>query len=53
MLYTKNEKDDSGNITIYVSSVTRENDKVKLGSIESDEEWSKIKDVLRELSKKQ
>ena len=53
VVYTKNEKDDSGNITIYVSSVTRENDKVKLGSIESDEEWSKIKDVLRELSKKQ
>jgi len=52
-VYTKNETDDNGNITIYVSSVTREDDKVKLGSIESDEEWSRIKDVLRELSKKQ
>lgn len=52
-VYTKNETDDNGNITIYVSSVTREDDKVKLGSVESDEEWSKIKDVLRELSKKQ
>lgn len=52
-VYTKNETDDNGNITIYVSSVSREGDKVKLGSVESDEEWSKIKDVLRELSKKQ
>ena len=52
-VYTKNETDDNGNITIYVSSVTREDDKVKLGSIESDDEWSRIKDVLRELSKKQ
>lgn len=52
-VYTKNETDDNGNITIYVSSVSREDDKVKLGSVESDEEWSKIKDVLRELSKKQ
>ena len=52
-VYTKNETDDNGNITIYVSSVTREDDKVKLGSIESDEEGSRIKDVLRELSKKQ
>lgn len=52
-VYTRNEKDENGNITIYVSSVTRENGKVSLGAVESDEEWSKIKDVLRELSKKQ
>lgn len=53
VVYTKNEKDESGNITIYVSAVTREEENVKLGSIETDEEWSRIKDVLRELSKKQ
>lgn len=53
VVYTKNEKDESGNITIYVSSVTREGENVKLGSIETDDEWSRIKDVLRELSKKQ
>ena len=53
VVYTKNEKDESGNITIYVSSVTREGENVKLGSIETDDEWVRIKDVLRELSKKQ
>lgn len=51
VVYTKNEKDENGNITIYVSSVDRTGDIPKMGAIESDEEWSRIKDVLRELSK--
>lgn len=51
VVYTKNEKDDNGNITIYVSSVDRSGDLPKMGAVESDEEWSRIKDVLRELSK--
>lgn len=51
VVYTKNEKDENGNITIYVSSVDRSGELPKMGAIESDEEWSKIKDVLRELSK--
>lgn len=50
-VYTRNEKDENGNITIYVSSVDRSGEIPKLGAIESDEEWSRIKDVLRELSK--
>lgn len=51
VVYTKNEKDENGNITIYVSSVNRTGDLPRMGAIESDEEWSRIKDVLRELSK--
>ena len=51
VVYTKNETDESGNITIYVSSVVRECDTPKLGGVESDEEWDRIKNVLRELSK--
>jgi len=51
VVYTKNETDENGNITIYVSSVTRSGDMPKLGAVESDEEWSRIKNVLRELSK--
>lgn len=50
-VYTKNEKDENGNITIYVSSVNRTGDMPKLGAVESDEEWNRIKNVLRELSK--
>lgn len=51
VVYTRNERDESGNITIYVSSVDRSEEIPRLGAIGSDEEWSKIKDVLRELSK--
>ena len=53
VVYTKNEIDDKGNITIYVASLTRlENETPKLGSVNSEEEWIRIKNVLKELSKK-
>jgi len=51
IVYTKNETDDAGNITIYVSEIVREGEEVKLNGVETDEEWSKIKNVLRELAK--
>ena len=51
VVYTRNEKDENGNTTVYVSSIDRSNEIPKMGAIESDEEWSRIKDVLRELSK--
>ena len=51
VIYTKNETDDNGNVTIYVSSVTRVNDDVTLSTVTDDAEWSRIKDLLRELSK--
>lgn len=50
-VYTRNEKDENGNITIYVSNIDRSDEIPKMMAVESDEEWSKIKDVLRELSK--
>ena len=52
IVYTKNETDDAGNVTIYVASMVREEGKEPiLGSVETDEEWSRIKNVLKELSK--
>lgn len=51
VVYTKNEKDEADNVTVYVSNVDRSTGKPKLLGIESDEEWSRIKDVLRELAK--
>ena len=52
VVYTKNETDDAGNVTIYVASLIRvEGADPKLGSGETDEEWSRIKNVLKELSK--
>lgn len=50
-VYTKNETDENGNVTIYVSSVDREGNMPKLGPVETDDEWTRIKNVLRELSK--
>lgn len=52
VVYTKNETDENGNITIYVASINKKsNDEYALGNIETDAEWTRIKEVLRELSK--
>ncbi len=51
VIYTKNELDDNGNVTIYVSNVTRNGDNVTLSTVADDNEWTRIKNVLRELSK--
>ena len=51
VIYTKNEKDDNDNITVYVSHVDCSTGEPKLLGVEDEEEWSRIKDVLRELSK--
>ena len=51
VIYTKNEKDENDNVTIYVSNVDRTSGEPKLFGIDDEEEWNRIKDVLRELSK--
>ena len=51
VIYTKNEVDENGNVTIYVSSVNRNGQEVTLTTVADDSEWTRIKDVLRELSK--
>ena len=52
MVYTKNETDDNGNVSIYVASVDRSEEwDPKLGSVDSEDEWTRIKNVLKELSK--
>ena len=45
------EKDENGNVTVYVSNVDRSEGEPRLLGVESDDEWERIKDVLRELSK--
>lgn len=51
VIYTKNEVDENGNVTIYVSNVIRNGQDVTLVTVADDSEWARIKDVLRELSK--
>ena len=51
IIYTKNERDDKGLITVYISNVDRSSGEPKLMGIDDEEEWNRVKDVLRELSK--
>ena len=51
VIYTKNEKDENENVTVYVSNVDRSSGEPKLIGVDDDEEWNRVKDVLRELSK--
>lgn len=51
IVYTKNEKDSSGNVTVYVSRIVEENGTSRLEGIDDDDEWTRIKAVLRELAK--
>ena len=51
VIYTKNEKDENDNVTVYVSNVDRSLGEPRLMGIEEEEEWNRVKDVLRELSK--
>ncbi len=51
VIYTKNEKDENDNVTVYVSNVDRTSGEPKLLGVDDEEEWNRIKDVLRELSK--
>lgn len=52
VVYTRNEKDDNGNVTVYVSRVDRSGETPRLYGIDEEEEWNRVKDVLRKLSKK-
>lgn len=53
VIYTKNEKDQNGNITIYVTEVVTDIHGTRFLGISTDEEWARIKDVLRELAKRE
>lgn len=51
VVYTKNERDENENVTVYVSNVDRSSGEPKLLGVEDEDEWNRVKDVLRELSK--
>lgn len=51
VIYTKNERDENENVTVYVSRVERASGKPRLLGVDDEEEWNRIKDILRELSK--
>lgn len=51
VVYTKNEVDEKGNVTVYASSIIENEEDVKLGGIDTEEEWNRIKEVLKSLAK--
>jgi uncharacterized protein YrzB (UPF0473 family) len=51
IIYTKNEIDDKGNVTVYVSAIEEVNGVKQLTGITSDEEWQQIKEIIKELAK--
>lgn len=53
VVYTKNEVDEDGNMTIYVSEVIKAETGYKFLGVENDEEWNRIKAALRALIKKE
>ena len=53
VVYTKNEVDQNGNVTIYVTEVVKDDQGTRFLGVSTDEEWTRIKDVLRKLAKKE
>jgi uncharacterized protein YrzB (UPF0473 family) len=51
IIYTKNEIDESGNVTVYVSAMEEVNGVKQLTGIASDEEWQQIKEIIKQLAK--
>lgn len=51
IIYTKNEVDEAGNVTIYISKIDRSTGSIVLNTVSDNDEWTRIKSVLRELSK--
>lgn len=53
VVYTKNEKDENGNVTIYVTRIVSDKNGNRFLGVENDDEWNRIKAVLRALIKKE
>ena len=50
VVYTKNEKDANGNVTVYVSRIEKNGETPQLVGVDDETEWNRVKDVLRKLS---
>ena len=51
ILYTLNEVDENEMIKIYASELIEKDNMYSLGAIDSDEEWSAVKEVMKEVAK--
>ena len=54
VIYTKNETDEAGNITVYISNVDRRSKGLStLMGVDDELEWERIQEVIRELAKQE
>lgn len=51
ILYTLNEVDENEMVKIYASELIEKDNMYSLGTIESDEEWTAVKEVMKEVAK--
>lgn len=51
ILYTLNEVDENSMVKIYASELVEKDNMYSLGAIESDEEWTAVKEVMKEVAK--
>ena len=51
IIYTKNEKDRDGNTIIYAGKITQKDNKQFLENISEGQEWTKLKSIMRIMSK--
>jgi len=52
LIYTKGEKQRSGNLVLYISGLRVKEGKYYLENINSDDEWSKVKSLLSRIINK-
>lgn len=51
LIYTLNEKDESGYVKLYVSKITEQNGTIFANGIVNEEEWTQIKDLIKVIIK--
>jgi len=51
IIYTKNEKTTEGHCIIYSGKIVNRNEELQLINIEDGEEWEKLKDIMKQMTK--
>ncbi len=51
IIYTLNEKDENNMVKIYVSILNEKDGMYTFEAIESDEEWTQVKTVMKQIAK--
>lgn len=51
VLYTLNEVDENSMVKIYASRLIENGESYSFEAIESDEEWAKVKEVMKQIAK--